>query len=168
MKSCSCCKEIKDFSYFSPDKRVASQCSSRCKSCSSLKAQENRIKNPNKVKEAASRYAKAHPDTLLKRNSEYRSKNPEKVAEWKKKDRALNKSRIAADNAKRRVSTKGILSSEVKQMYALRDFYIAMSLGEPFHVDHIVPLSKGGLHEADNLQILPAVDNLRKGAKHHG
>lgn len=168
MKSCSCCKEIKDFSYFSPDKRVPSQCSSKCKSCSALKAKENRIKNPNKAKEAASRYAKTHADTILKRNSEYRLNNPEKVAEWKKKDRTLNKARIAADNAKRRISTKGTLSSEVKQIYALRDFYVAMSLGEAFHVDHIVPISKGGLHEADNLQVLPAVDNLRKGAKYHG
>jgi len=34
-----------------------------------------------------------------------------------------------------------------------------------FHVDHIVPLSKGGLHHQDNLQILRAEDNLKKGSK---
>ena len=34
-----------------------------------------------------------------------------------------------------------------------------------YHVDHIQPLSKGGLHHEDNLQILLAVDNLQKGAK---
>lgn len=32
-------------------------------------------------------------------------------------------------------------------------------------VDHIIPLSKGGLHHLDNLQILKAVDNLRKWCK---
>lgn len=36
---------------------------------------------------------------------------------------------------------------------------------EPFHVDHKVPLSKGGLHHQDNLEPIPAIDNLRKGAK---
>lgn len=32
-----------------------------------------------------------------------------------------------------------------------------------FHVDHEIPLSKGGLHHEDNLQILWWIDNLRKG-----
>ena len=34
-----------------------------------------------------------------------------------------------------------------------------------YHVDHVVPLSKGGLHHEDNLQILTAHQNLCKGAK---
>jgi 5-methylcytosine-specific restriction endonuclease McrA len=34
-----------------------------------------------------------------------------------------------------------------------------------FHVDHIIPLAKGGAHLPENLQILPAEENLRKGAK---
>ena len=32
-----------------------------------------------------------------------------------------------------------------------------------YHVDHILPLSKGGLHHPDNLQYLPAVINIKKG-----
>ena len=35
--------------------------------------------------------------------------------------------------------------------------------GIPHHVDHIHPISKGGLHHQDNLQILTATENIKKG-----
>jgi hypothetical protein len=34
--------------------------------------------------------------------------------------------------------------------------------GEEFHVDHLIPLSVGGLHITDNFQIKPASINLSK------
>ena len=34
-----------------------------------------------------------------------------------------------------------------------------------YEVDHIIPLSKGGLHHQDNLQYLPWLDNRRKSNK---
>ena len=32
-----------------------------------------------------------------------------------------------------------------------------------YEVDHIIPISKGGLHHQDNLQHLPISENRRKG-----
>jgi 5-methylcytosine-specific restriction endonuclease McrA len=37
-----------------------------------------------------------------------------------------------------------------------------------FHVDHIIPVSKGGTHSPENLQIVPAKWNLQKGNRHSG
>jgi hypothetical protein len=34
-----------------------------------------------------------------------------------------------------------------------------------FHLDHIIPLSKGGLHYHLNMQVIPAMINLKKGNK---
>ena len=34
-----------------------------------------------------------------------------------------------------------------------------------YHVDHIIPLARGGAHHPDNLRIITAEENLRKGAK---
>ncbi|MDO1559816.1 HNH endonuclease [Brevundimonas sp. 2R-24] len=38
--------------------------------------------------------------------------------------------------------------------------------GHPWHVDHIVPLSRGGLHHQDNLIAMRADLNLAKGARY--
>jgi hypothetical protein len=35
-------------------------------------------------------------------------------------------------------------------------------IGFDWHVDHIKPLSKGGLHKPTNLQVVPATWNLQK------
>lgn len=42
---------------------------------------------------------------------------------------------------------------------------ITEETGVPHHVDHIHPISKGGKHHPDNLQILTAIENIRKGNK---
>jgi 5-methylcytosine-specific restriction endonuclease McrA len=42
---------------------------------------------------------------------------------------------------------------------------ITEETGIPHHVDHIHPISKGGKHHPDNLQILTATENIRKGNK---
>ena len=34
-----------------------------------------------------------------------------------------------------------------------------------YHVDHIYPISRGGKHHPDNLQIILATENLKKGAQ---
>jgi 5-methylcytosine-specific restriction endonuclease McrA len=34
-----------------------------------------------------------------------------------------------------------------------------------YHIDHVIPVSRGGLHEIGNLQLLTPRCNLRKGAR---
>jgi len=34
-----------------------------------------------------------------------------------------------------------------------------------YEVDHVIPISRGGLHHQDNLQYLPTLENRRKGNK---
>lgn len=165
MKQCTVCKIEKPLSMFSPDKRIASGLQSRCKHCYAKIMRERRSDNPDRHREAVKRSTLKHYDAKLRRNREYRYSNPEKVTLWKKADRKKNKARVLADNANRRAMIRGELSIDVISIYCLRDFYREMSLGEEFHVDHIIPISRGGAHQADNLQVIPAIDNLRKGKK---
>jgi len=164
MKTCTCCKEAKELSEFSPDKRISSGFQSRCKKCFATIMRDRRRTNPEAHRLSIKLSTQKHYVAKLARNKRYRLENPDKVAEWKAKDRQQNKARVLADNANRRALQRVPLTPEVVQIYALRDFYRAMSLGEDFHVDHIIPLSKGGAHVHTNLQVIPAIDNLRKGA----
>lgn len=121
--------------------------------------------NPEHFRKLVAESVKRNYEKKLQRNNEYRAKNPDKVSAWKRKDRSANKVRVLADNAMRRTKLVGKVTPEIKQIYALRDFYEAMSLGDTFHVDHIYPLARGGAHCYTNLQVIPAIDNLRKGVK---
>ena len=166
MKICARCKVEKPLVEYSPDARTRLGVQSRCKVCIAEAACIRRAENPEPHRESVRKAVKKHYAKKLQRNREYRAKNAEKVFAWKAADRARNKARISADNSMRRAKLRdGKITSEVISVYALRDFYRAMSLGENFHVDHIIPISKGGLHVAQNLQVIPAIDNLRKGAK---
>lgn len=165
MKVCTVCKVSKPLSLFSPDRRLSSGVQSRCKPCYAIIMRNRRIADPTKHRETVKRSTLKHYQTKLTRNQEYRKKNPEKVSAWKKIDRTRNKARVLADNASRRSLIRSEMSTDIVAVYCLRDFYRSMSLGEEFHVDHIVPLSRGGKHCVDNLQVIPAIDNLRKGNK---
>ena len=73
-----------------------------------------------------------------------------------------NRGRMLEYSAARRAKTR-TNCPRVAALYA-----VAAALradGWDVHVDHIVPLSKGGPHVFENLQILPAIENLRKGAR---
>ena len=163
MKQCSRCLHEKEFSFFSPDKRTPTGLQSRCKACFADIVKQRRLEKPEKHREAVKQSALKNYSKVLTRNNEYRKHNPDKVKEWKRKDRNNNKVRILADNAKRRSLFSSTTTPDILSIYALRDFYQAMSMGDCFHVDHIHPISKGGLHVIDNLQVIPAIDNLRKG-----
>ena len=85
-------------------------------------------------------------------------------AEARKKDPALVKAATAERQARYRAK-HGYLRSyapnadrnAIKEMYA--------SCPEGHEVDHIIPLSKGGLHHEDNLQYLTVYENRAKGNK---
>jgi 5-methylcytosine-specific restriction endonuclease McrA len=93
-----------------------------------------RIKHKEHLKEKSRRYAKMHPDRV----------------------RAAAMKRISL----KRAAT--ISLRFVAGFYEMAD-RVGKCLGIAFEVDHIHPLSKGGSHCAENLQLLPKYWNIRKG-----
>ena len=48
-------------------------------------------------------------------------------------------------------------------LYKLRDVLNEDAGHVAYHVDHIVPLVRGGLHHPDNLRVIPSLENIKKG-----
>ena len=65
-------------------------------------------------------------------------------------------------NAKYR-ATKYAQTPQDVDRKAIQEFYANCTKG--YEVDHIVPISKGGLHHIDNLQYLTITENRRKSNK---
>ena len=109
-----------------------------------------------KRRESSAKWRAAHPE---KQQSLVRS--PEQRAarkRWAQKNPHVG----AAHRAKRRVHKRND-DPRLVAVYEIAAWLRAN--GDDVHVDHIVPISKGGTHTYENLQILSAVENLRKGAK---
>ena len=90
------------------------------------------------------------------------------VIEWWVDNEGWKKQRqMERDKAAQRRSTDGIIhgSKVAVELYEFRDILNRIHKSIVFHVDHIVPLSKGGAHSESNLQLATASYNLRKGAK---
>lgn len=85
---------------------------------------------------------------------DYQTRNKEKMAN------------LAANyRASKREQTPNLSPEEkdhIEHIYFMASDCRAVS-GEYYHVDHIEPISKGGLHHPDNLQVMHWQDNLRKG-----
>ena len=123
--------------------------------------------NPEKARAAAKVWYKQNKGAVIARAAEWRKNNKKKsnacVRAWKQK----NLERHAAGEARRRA--RKLVPIDVSANPSLISvFYeiakrVSQCLGIEHHVDHVVPLSKGGVHHQLNLQVIPWILNLRKG-----
>ncbi len=146
-----------------------------------------RTKNPDKIKQIEKRFREKNRAIIAEKrklnrdyNRNYRLKNKERLAlvksNWiannKEKERSY-KSNWKKQNPwcavecfhrrRARIESTSEPSFETKFLAKLCQA-ISKGSGVPHHVDHIIPVSKGGAHRWDNLRIVPAIVNLKKGA----
>lgn len=123
------------------------------------------LKNREKRLKQMSIWGKENRETIREYKKEWCLKNPDKVKNNRKRFVKNNKGKIKAAKAQRRSM---LLQQTPKwaDLKAIEEFY--KNCPEGHHVDHVIPL-KGknvrGLHVLDNLQYLPALENIRKNNK---
>lgn len=133
---------------------------------------EWRENNPDRVKQYARSYRLANTEVCLDRNRSwywsnpersrnrvkiYRENNPEKVKEWNSSRRAREK-----------IATGNHTAEEIKQLFVTQEgkcWYCGNKLGDTYHEDHFIPLSRGGSNDIKNIRLACAVCNLSKNNK---
>ena len=159
----------------------------RCKPCKRAYLYEWRRLNPDKfraiqkkwddknkdhLKAAASFLYLENRDSKILYAKEYYEVNKDKLAPKRKAWQRANLEACRISDHKRRaakVDAGGTLSKGLaKKLFSLQKGKCpccGLPLGENFHMDHIVPLARGGSNTDDNIQLLRQRCTTRKHAK---
>jgi 5-methylcytosine-specific restriction endonuclease McrA len=116
-----------------------------------IHAARRRADQPEKVKECIKRWRAANPEARRAIDARWRAANPEKV-----------RARFARRRAAKLNATHPDHSLAIETVLLQSAARLRGCLGIDFHLDHIVPLSRGGKHHHANLRVLPASVNLSK------
>jgi 5-methylcytosine-specific restriction endonuclease McrA len=144
-------------------------------------------------REARQRWRQGNPEKKKAYNKRWWAANKEKSKQYNEKKREYkqhwfqeNKERLRPERQAYRDANRGqtreaqrrykarkrdaVMPSSRLELSAVQALYwiagvLSNSCDESFHIDHIIPLSRGGSHTFENLQILSAEENLRKGSK---
>lgn len=129
--------------------------------------ERNRDKVIAKARECNARDPEARRAYMADNYEKNKTARKARQAAWRRGNPHAVRSQIATRRARKKNLAVELTNEQRADVIALYAKARALSelTGEPYHVDHIKPLSKGGLHHPDNLQVLRGVDNLRKGVR---
>ena len=193
MKICTKCKVEKELILFSTNKKAKDGLHSWCKNCVNFdrklkqpiyiaSQRAYKEKNAEKIKAyEVIRYATTEYKSMKsKSDKKYRIRMGAVIAEKKQKYYAdkqylrraeyqRNKQGYVVRAYQRLRKIKNLTPANAckKQIQSFYDFAKLMfeKTGIRHEVDHIIPISKGGLHHQSNLQVLPWLENRIKGNK---
>lgn len=117
-----------------------------------------RAANPELAKQKGREYHHANKDQRNAESKRYRENNPEKF-------KALNRANAKIQKAKRRSSVGIFTLADVTLIYQSQKglcWWCGKSVGDDYHIDHRVALSKGGTNWPNNLCISCPTCNLSK------
>lgn len=181
-KTCATCGEAKPYSAFSLNKKLLPK-SAHCTPCNSKRrAERKRTKfppgqpKPPEQIERERAYTRAYEERNRERrkkmNHENYLKNKEKVLArslaWTRAHPEVSAARMARRRA-RMSAADSHTAEDILQLLKLQRGLCAVcrcDIRGGYHVDHILPLAKGGGNEKTNIQLLCPTCNCSKNAKH--
>lgn len=168
-KDCSKCGRNLPLSEFTKDRHRKDGLNSRCRDC--VNANSRRYNKNNRAKIAARKkaYHEENRDELLPKMREYHAANRDRSAERRKAHRRAHPEMMVAQAHRRRskIAENGgtLTAAEIKAIVAEDCFWCGIDCSQDFHLDHIVPISKGGRNSRCNVAVSCPGCNLSKNAK---
>jgi len=154
---CSKCKEVKLLTEFSARQDATRGYEYHCKECRKLAGRLARARSQGNVI-AAQKWKSKNRAHTRKQAREWQIANPGKTSA----------NRRAYEVRKVQAIPPWSNLAEVAKKYVVASYWNEIWPEDPVHVDHIIPLkgkNVSGLHTELNLQILRAIDNIRKSNK---
>lgn len=173
MKMCSTCKLSKPMAEYQPRSKGSARLHTACRECTAKYMAEYRAANKERMAAQKKAWAEENKEHKAEQDRGYAQANPEARRAARNKWIKLNPGKDAAAKALNKIARKkrvpGWLTSD--DLWMISQAYELASLRtEQFkfawHVDHKIPLNGrtvSGLHVPLNLQVIPWIDNLRKG-----
>ncbi len=177
---CGKCKEIGEFHKKSDSKDGLH---TYCKSCFSAYKKKYRKENKEKINAYNKEWCKANPEKRAAYQKEYRKENREKEKAYQKKYYKKNKEKRAAyqkewrkaypekcaaheqNRRARKAGNGGSFTAKEWKVLCRKYDNKCLCCGKKkkLTADHVVPLSKGGTSNIENIQPLCGTCNSRKG-----
>lgn len=128
--------------------------------------------NPEAIRASSRKKYLIHKERITQYNRQWRVSNRDKAAFYSRKYRATNPDKVRANTMLRRTRklnapghhTEKDIGHQYKSQKG-RCYYCKCKVGKTYHVDHVVPLSRGGSNGPENIVIACPTCNQQKSAK---
>jgi 5-methylcytosine-specific restriction endonuclease McrA len=170
-RECRECGEVKPLSEFSAHPRGKYGRRPRCKPCSRAYNKRYYREHNEEAKAARARYREENREFVREICRNWHYKNPEKSRENWMSWRENNRDKVRDGYARRRAwKAEAFVEAVDRAKVWDRDGGVCGICHEPadpenWHLDHVTPLSRGGLHAYSNVQVSHPFCNISKGAK---
>src|SRR3990167_1985562 len=140
--------------------------------------------NPARVRESAARYRAANPEKVRAVSNAWKAANQDRVIAYREANREKSRAviaewyvahqeryRVYSHNRRARMAANGgalspDLAERLLKLQRGKCACCGSSLGNAYHLAHIMPLALGGSNTDDNIQLLRAICNKQKAARH--
>lgn len=117
-----------------------------------------RVAHKERLAESGKQYYESNKDRLREKYRQYRQANKDRVRQWARAGFHRRRARILAAEGTH-------TAVDIQRQYEAqkgRCYYCHKKLGKTYHVDHVVPLSRGGTNGPENLVIACPKCNVSK------
>jgi 5-methylcytosine-specific restriction endonuclease McrA len=175
-KRCATCCELREAAMFYKQSSSRDGLTSDCKPCRNDRVRRYREAHSDKISERRRAAYRENPEKYIVRTIEWQRQNPDKMAQKAKRyttsDRGRERIRV---NRQRRIATLKsaivpdsiLVTSEWFASVIDRQGGACLYCGQisSLEMEHVEPISRGGLHIRDNIVAACSSCNASKGAK---